>query len=209
LMENGGALRYCARWDSDQPIDATQRQQIQALISKCDNQWTAQLTGWGCWPFAEIDVRIVLWAVRDASLLTGWSETEGAYVENADASCPEDCGPWAPNRSFDRCGSAVYDEFFWLDGSLTDYTGWGSATGFYMGADAFLRAAEANADTETIVVHEMGHAHGLDDFYDWQPEGWTRWVMMAGASQSVTETDGWMLRDIWRHVRSRYGYPEP
>ena len=128
-------------------------------------------------------------------------------VVNSDASCPSDCGPWAPNRSFNSCTTALYDEFFWLDGSLTDYTGWGSATGFYMGANAFLTAARRNANTETIVAHEMGHGHGLDDFYDWQPSGWTSWVMNAGSSSVVTDTDGWMLRDVWRHVRSKYGYP--
>jgi hypothetical protein len=53
----------------------------------------------------------------------------------------------------------------------------------------------------------MGHGHGLDDFYDWQPSGWTSWVMNAGSSSVVTDTDGWMLRDVWRHVRSKYGYP--
>lgn len=85
----------------------------------------------------------------------------------------------------------------------------GSATGFYMGADSFLSAAKSNAATETIVAHEMGHSHGLDDFHDWEPAGWKRWVMRAGSANVVTETDGWMVRDVWRHVRSKYGYPGP
>ena len=66
----------------------------------------------------------------------------------------------------------------------------------------FLDAASRNPDTFVILAHEMGHAHGLDDFYDWQPEGWSSWIMWAGTAQYVTETDGWMVRDVWRHVRS-------
>lgn len=209
ILANHGSLRYCARWDSTKAINAAERKQIEALIGRCDKQWTDKLAGWGCWPYAKVDVKVVLWAVKDKALLTGWSDTEGQVVVNSDASCPTDCGPWNPRDSFARCKTVRYDEFFWLDGSLKDYTGWGSATGFYMGADSFLNAAKGNAATETIVVHEMGHSHGLDDFYDWEPAGWKSWVMLAGSANVVTETDGWMVRDVWRHVRSKHGYPGP
>ena len=30
-------------------------------------------------------------------------------------------------------------------------------------------------------------------------------VMKAGSASVVTEFDQWMLRDFWRHLRSRYG----
>jgi hypothetical protein len=209
IMKNNGALNYCVRWQSSTQITATDRQQMATLIGKCDKQWTDKLTGWGCWPYTNITVKVVIWAVTDASVLAGWSDSEGKMVVNSDASCPSDCGPWAPNKSFSSCSTALYDEFFWLNGSLTDYTGWGSATGFQMGASFFLSAAQRNANTETIVAHEMGHGHGLDDFYDWTPSGWTSFVMLAGSSSVVTDTDGWMLRDVWRHVRSKYGYPGP
>jgi|GEM_PF-4061559 len=211
LMENGGRMRYCARWDSSEPLTATDREQLATLIGKCERQWTDELTGWGCWPLGHVEVEIVLWVVRDAALLQGWSDAEGAYVvsDDPDVPCPQDCAQEPGREPMTTCSAAPYDEFFWLDGDLTDYTGWGSATGFYMGADAILSAARAEADTETIVVHEMGHAHGLDDFYteDVTPDGWTRFVMKAGSSLEVTETDGWMVRDVWRHIRADYGYP--
>ncbi len=211
LMENGGRMRYCARWDSNEPLTATDREQLATLIGKCERQWTDELTGWGCWPLGHVEVEIVLWVVRDAALLQGWSDAEGAYVvsNDPDVACPQDCAQEPGREQMTTCSAAPYDEFFWLDGDLTDYTGWGSATGFYMGADAILSAARAEADTETIVAHEMGHAHGLDDFYteDVTPDGWTRFVMKAGSSMEVTETDGWMVRDVWRHVRADYGYP--
>jgi hypothetical protein len=92
-------------------------------------------------------------------------------VVNSSAECPSDCGPWDPRNDHSGCSTALYDEFFWLDGSVTTFTGWGSATGFMMGADSFLDAASSNPDTYVILAHEMGHSHGLDDFYDWQPTG--------------------------------------
>jgi hypothetical protein len=217
IMSNGGKLRYCARWDSSSPISAEERQQAAALMAKCDRQWTDKLTGWGCWPHATVDVKIVMWVVRDAALLTGWTAAEGSYVigtptnnDSTDMACPRDCNQVASQPQKTSCtGGQVYDEFLWLDGDKTDYTGWGWVDGFYMAASHFMTAARRNANTETIVAHELGHSHTLMDFYEAgeTPAGWTNFVMKAGTSQVVTDTDGWMLRNVWRHLRSKWGYP--
>ena len=210
IMAHEGIMRYCIRWDSTETINATQRGQIEALLAVCERQWIDQLSGWGCWPYPEVDVQVTLWAARDRAFLD-WpdGDTPAQIVVNPSAECPSDCGPWSPRNDHASCSTALYDEFFWLDGSVTEFTGWGSATGFMMGASSFLDAASRNPDTHVILAHEMGHSHGLDDFYDWQPEGWSSWIMWAGTAQYVTETDGWMVRDVWRHVRSDYGYPGP
>lgn len=217
MMENGGKMRYCARWDSSSPISPEERQQAAALMRKCDLQWTDKLTGWGCWPYSTIDVKIVMWVVRDASLLTGWNASEGSYIvgtptnnDDTDMACPRDCkqDPSQPQKA--SCnGGQVYDEFLWLDGDKTDYTGWGWVDGFYMAAGSFMSAAKKNANTETIVAHELGHSHTLMDFYEpgETPDGWTNFVMKSGTSSTVTDTDGWMLRNVWRHLRSQWGYP--
>lgn len=42
------------------------------------------------------------------------------------------------------------------------------------------------------------------DFYDWTPTGVTNFIMRAGSATQVTEFDIWMLRDWWRHLKSRY-----
>ncbi|MET7467090.1 hypothetical protein, partial [Nonomuraea sp. NPDC005501] len=63
-----------------------------------------------------------------------------------------------------------------------------------------------NADNIHILLHEMGHSFGLDDFYDWTPTGVGGFIMKAGSATSITEFDAWMLRDWWRHLKSRYGY---
>ena len=217
IMANGGKMRYCARWDSSSPISAEERQQAAALMAKCDRQWTDKLTGWGCWPHSTIDVKIVMWVVRDAALLTGWTAAEGSYVigtptsnDSTDMACPRDCNQLANQPQKASCtGGQVYDEFLWLDGDKTDYTGWGWVDGFYMAASHFMTAAKRNASTETIVAHELGHSHTLMDFYEpgETPTGWTNFIMKAGTSSTVTDTDGWMLRNVWRHLRSKWGYP--
>jgi hypothetical protein len=191
-------------------------------MARNDKQWTDKLTGWGCWPYTTIDDRIVMWVVRDASLLTDWSATEGSYVvgnviannpngaNESDMSCPSACSQLPAQAQKTSCsGGQVYDEYLWLDGDMTDYTGWGWAGGFYMSAGSFMSAATSNAATETIVGHEAGHAYGLDDFYNASevPAGWTSFIMMAGSASVVTETDGWMVKNIWRHLRSKWGYP--
>jgi len=217
LMENGGQMRYCARWDSSSPISLEERQQAAALMAKCDRQWTDKLTGWGCWPYPTIDVKIVMWVVRDAALLTGWTAAEGSYAigtptnnDDTDMACPRDCAqsPSQPQKTSCAEGQ-VYDEFLWLDGDKSDYTGWGWTDGFYMAATPFMSAAKRNANTETIVAHELGHSHTLNDFYEdgEVPAGWTSFVMNSGSSSVVTDTDGWMLRNVWRHIRHNWGYP--
>jgi hypothetical protein len=57
----------------------------------------------------------------------------------------------------------------------------------------------------TILLHEIGHTFGLDDFYDWSPSGVGGFLMKAGSASAITEFDAWMFRDWWRHLKSRYG----
>ncbi len=56
-----------------------------------------------------------------------------------------------------------------------------------------------------IYLHEVGHTFGLDDFYDWSPTGQCCFLMKTGSATQITEFDTWMLRDFWRHLKSRCG----
>lgn len=74
-----------------------------------------------------------------------------------------------------------------------------------------------------ILLHEMGHTFGLDDFYglslisnsltqlltlilDWTPSGVTNFIMLAGSSGRITDFDGWMLRNWWYELKRNRGW---
>ena len=71
-------------------------------------------------------------------------------------------------------------------------------------ADVDYMLENLDADNIHILLHEIGHTYGLDDFYDWQPTGQDSFIMMAGSATEITDFDAWMARDWWRHIKSRY-----
>ncbi|CAI4213278.1 unnamed protein product [Parascedosporium putredinis] len=65
-----------------------------------------------------------------------------------------------------------------------------------------------NLNTENIhiLLHEIGHTYGLDDFYDWTPTGVSNFIMLAGSAAQVTEFDYWMLRNWWTELSRNRGW---
>jgi hypothetical protein len=124
--------------------------------------------------------------------------------ENA-PQCSEPCGRFFhQDGNYSGCpGGAArhYDMSLWL----TDGFGGGAGGdwGQRMGREYFMNSI--NAENQTILLHEIGHSFGLDDFYDWTPTGVCCFIMKAGSASQITEFDRWMLRDWWRHLKSRYG----
>lgn len=208
VMANGGYVNYCVRWDSAQSVTAAQRDQIHAALARQHKKWTDELVGHNNWPYADVPVKVVGWAVRDRSQLQ-WSDTSvDIYVndirENA-PQCTEPCGRYF-NQSgqYPNCPGGVthhYDQSLWL----TDGFGGGAGGdwGQRIGTEYYL--ANLTADNIHILLHEMGHTWGLDDFYDWTPTGVPNFLMKAGTATQITEFDAWMFRDWWRHLKSRYG----
>lgn len=43
-----------------------------------------------------------------------------------------------------------------------------------------------NQDNIHILLHEIGHTYGLDDFYDWSPTGVGGFLMKAGSADRIT-----------------------
>jgi hypothetical protein len=209
LFANGGYLNFCVRWDSSASVTATQRDQIHAQLARQYRKWFDAMVGHDNWPYAEVPVRVVGWAVRDRAQLR-WSDTSvDIYVndirENA-PQCSAGCGRFFhQNGKYPNCpgGSARhYDQSLWL----TDGFGGGAGGdwGQRLGREYFMDNLTA-ADL-TILLHEIGHTFGLDDFYDWTPSGVSGFVMRAGSSSVLTEFDRWMFRDWWRHLKGRYGH---
>ncbi|GAA3814854.1 cellulose-binding domain-containing protein [Cellulomonas soli] len=209
VVANGGYLNVCVRWDSDQPVSAELRDRIQAKYAEQYQKWFAALqqdgTGWNGWPYPTVQVKVVGWAVRDRSLLQWTDDSVDVYVGDIreDApQCPEDLGRFFHQDAQYPGGVARhYDQSLWLTSGMEG--GAGGDWGQRMGSEYFVGALDS--PDVTILLHEIGHTFGLDDFYDWTPTGQTSFIMQAGSSQSITPFDTWMLRDWWRHLRSRYG----
>ncbi|APU16658.1 MULTISPECIES: hypothetical protein [Actinoalloteichus] len=209
LVANNGQINYCVRWDSAAPVSAQLRDQIHTALRRQVSKWMGTMQqGVLGWPYAEVGVNIVGWAVRDRSTLQWNDDSVDIYVndirENA-PQCAEVCGRFFnQNGDYSRCpGGAArhYDQSLWLTAGMGG--GAGGDWGQRIGSEYMVNSL--GQDNIHILLHEIGHTFGLDDFYDWTPTGVGGFLMKAGTASQVTEFDAWMFKDFWRHLRSRYG----
>lgn len=209
IMATGGSINYCVRWDSRNSVSLQTRDAIEAKLQQQYDLWFDQMAGWNEFPFDQIDVNVVGWAAYDRNHLQ-WSDSSvdvyiGDIREDA-PQCSEACGRFFhQDGNYSQCpGGAAhhYDQSLWLTQGMGG--GAGGDWGQRMGQEYFVNSL--NSSQITIYLHELGHTFGLDDFYDWTPTGQCCFIMNAGSSATITEFDQWMLRDWWRHLKSRYGY---
>lgn len=209
VMANRGYLNYCVRWDSPAPVSAALRDQIHAALARQVKKWTDVMVGHNAWPYGDVPVRVVGWAVRDRNQLQWSDNSVDIYVndirENA-PQCAEPCGRFFnQSGTYPNCPGGVarhYDMSLWLTAGMGG--GAGGDWGQRVGSEYFVN--NINAADMHIVLHEIGHSFGLDDFYDWTPTGVGGFLMKAGSAAQITEFDRWMFRDWWRHLKGRYGY---
>ncbi|BCY09001.1 hypothetical protein L3i22_040890 [Actinoplanes sp. L3-i22] len=213
VMAAKGSINYCVRWESTATVTAALRDQIQTALQGQFQKWVDQLTengaGWNGWPYKQIPVKVVGWAVRDRNQLQ-WSDSSvDIYVNDINEGAPQ-CSPpcgrfFHQDGNYSGCpggASHHYDLSLWL----TQGMGLGGAGGDWgqrIDKDYFVNAL-GSADIH-ILLHEMGHSWGLNDFYDFDPLPSEGFVMKAGSATQITAFDKWMLRDFWRHLKNRYG----
>src|SRR4051812_25309978 len=210
VMANKGSLNYCVRWDSDQPVTAQVRDQIHTALKRQSKKWIDQVAGFENFPYKEVPVKIVGWAVKNRSTLQWSDNSVDIYTGNLDGGgapqCAPDCGRFFhQDGNYAKCPGGVtrhYDQSLWLTKGFQGGAGgdWGQRVG-----QEYFTGALAQEDIH-IYLHEVGHTFGLDDFYDWTPTGQCCFLMNAGSATRITDFDKWMLRDFWRHLKSRYGY---
>lgn len=120
--------------------------------------------------------------------------------------CAPDCGRFFhQDGDYSRCPGREerhYDQSLWLTEGFGG--GAGGDWGQRIAREYFMDAVGRDQENIHILLHEMGHTWGLDDFYDWTPTGVGGFLMKAGSATEITEFDAWMLRDFWRHLKSRY-----
>ncbi|MEV6299163.1 cellulose-binding domain-containing protein [Actinoplanes sp. NPDC051861] len=212
LVANSGTVNYCVRWDSTAHVTAAQRDAVHATLQRQYQKWMDQMLdngqGWNGWPYRQVPVKVVGWAVRDRAQLEWTDASVDVYVNNIRENAPqcgEPCGRFFhQDGNYSGCpGGAAhhYDQSLWLTAGFQGGAGgdWGQRIGseYYM--------SNLSAENVHILLHEIGHTYGLDDFYDWDPTPGRGFIMKAGSATQITEFDKWMLRDFWRHLKSRYG----
>ncbi|MER6177535.1 discoidin domain-containing protein [Streptosporangium sp. NPDC001681] len=88
VMANGGSINYCVRWDSSAPVSATLRDQIHASLARQFKKWMDVMAGHNGWPYANVPVKVVGWAVRDRATLQ-WSDSSvDVYVNDIRENAP-------------------------------------------------------------------------------------------------------------------------
>ncbi|MFG2130959.1 hypothetical protein ACGFNV_24515 [Streptomyces sp. NPDC048751] len=213
VMANKGSINYCVRWESDAPVSAALRDRIHAALKKQFAKWMTAMVengkGHNAWPYTNVPVNIVGWAVKNRSTLQWTDNSVDIYTNNLDSGgapqCAPDCGRFFhQDGNYSRCPGGVarhYDQSLWLTKGFQGGAGgdWGQRVGQEYFTGALVQ------ENIHIYLHEVGHTFGLDDFYDWTPTGQCCFIMNAGSATQITDFDKWMLRDFWRHLKYRWG----
>lgn len=199
IMATKGKIQYCVRWDaSSSTITAEQRKKLETVLSTQYNKWVSKaLAGFDGFPYDSVDVSISGWATNNTALLEGDTSGLTLHTDTADVDGIPECDPKCgrafhyTDNDFSGCPSGEagrYDVSLWLSESMNGQMGgFGGDWGQQLPVDYMLD----NLDTENIhiLLHEMGHTYGLDDFYDWTPSGQTSFIMMAGSAMEITDFD--------------------
>jgi len=214
IMAAKGNLNYCVRWESSQTVSAAERDQIQATLARQFQKWMDAMSvngsGWNGWPYPKVNVKIVGWAVKDRAQLQWTDDSVDVYVNNIDPDekvvrCEPKCARSGHlDHRYPDCPGG-YDHHFDVSLWLTDgfAGGTGGDWGQRVGTEYFLQ--NLHATNLHLLLHEMGHGFGLDDFCDWTPPGTNGFLMEAGTATQITAFDQWMIRDWWRHLKHQYG----
>lgn len=158
LIAGKGKLNMCVRWESDEPVSAAYRQEIASLLQSQYNKWFKWLYGFDNFPYTDIKVNVVGWAVKDKSLLQGSTAGIDVYTDvdrEGIPQCSEKCGRFFhQDGDYSQCPGGAdrhYDQSLWL----TKGMGGGA------GGDWGQRLSPQGVGH--ILLHEMGHTFSLDD----------------------------------------------
>lgn len=209
VMANEGKLNICVRWDSNKSVTAAERTKVAAAYNTQYQKWFKWVYGYNGFPYTKVDINIVGWAVTDASLLEGSTSDIDVYTDldnDGIPMCAVGCSRDAHlDSDYSGCEGGAdhhYDQSLWLTEGLDG--GYGYSWGQQVGREYFM--TNIDSDSIHILLHEMGHTFGLDDFYDWTPTGVTNFIMLAGSATEITDFDGWMYRNWWYELSKTHGW---
>jgi hypothetical protein len=211
VMRSKGSINFCVRWDSDEPVSATLRDQVEDALERGVNAWFSALSGYDCFPYQSIAVKISGWAAASRATFQ-WEDDAHVplfinQVSGGAPTCPQACNGYAhsdPGYQFPNCAGGFanrFDQELWLTEAYDSPNGW--AWGQHVDREDFV--ARVTGPLYHIWLHEFGHGIGFPDYYDWNV--WApgvsapTCVMNAGTASTVTEWDKWMFKRTWSELR--------
>jgi hypothetical protein len=139
-------------------VTAAQRTQIATVYKQQYQKWFEWVYGYDGFPYTEVGVNIVGWAVSDKSLLQGSTDDINVYTDLDDDGipmCAVGCSRDAHlDSDYSGCTGGAdnhYDQSLWLTDGLDG--GYGYSWGQQVGREYFME----NIATENIhiLLHEM------------------------------------------------------
>ncbi|EYB25065.1 hypothetical protein FG05_08003 [Fusarium graminearum] len=209
VIAGKGQLNVCVRWESSASVTAEQRAKVATALKDSYTSWMKWVSGWDNFPYEDVKINVVGWAVKDKSLLLGSTTGLDIYTDT-DAEgipqCSEKCGRFFhQDGDYSQCPGGAerhYDNSLWLTDGMEG--GAGGDWGQRIGREYFMDLL--GTKNIHILQHEIGHTFALDDFYDWTPTGQSKFIMLAGSATEVTDFDGWMLRNWWYELSRERGW---
>jgi uncharacterized repeat protein (TIGR02543 family) len=193
IWAGNGTLNFAVRWDSNVVMTFEDRRLIQNLLHEEVNRWTRSLMGFEDWPFGEIQVTVIGWAVRNINVIQDRRPSERVWVNNVRrapfgaSNIPGNEGDLQPslpdnmsrfvNFSGANAGTFNYpsglhnrfDMYLWGTSNASGTSGMGGGAGgdwgTRMGCTQTRTAARANPPGAMVLSHEIGHGFGKYDFY--------------------------------------------
>jgi hypothetical protein len=194
IWEGGGTINWAVRWETSRPITLQERQNMARMLHESINVWARPLIGMPGWPFGEIPVTIVGWAVRNRNVIENPQPNEQIWV-NSDHNSPFGDNNFAATRDYMASAPSNLSRFIQFGGSSRVNTTYNYPGGLHarfdmyqwctqsfggaVGGDWGNRASETriigygtgvNATTGAntlngVQTHEVGHTYGLYDLY--------------------------------------------
>lgn len=135
-----------------------QRDQINSAVATNYAKWFQWTAGYDNFPYSNISVKVVGWAVKDPSVLEGDTSDIEVYTDVDSEGIPE-CAPgcgrfYHLDGDYSQCAageSAHYDQSLWLTDGMEGGTGgdWGQR----IGSEYMLQSL--GSDNIHILLHEM------------------------------------------------------
>ncbi|KAF0640842.1 hypothetical protein FPSE5266_02371 [Fusarium pseudograminearum] len=209
VIAGKGQLNVCVRWESTASVTAEQRTKVAIALQDSYTSWMKWVSGWDNFPYEDVKINVVGWAVKDKSLLQGSTTGLDIYTDTdveGIPQCSEKCGRFFhQDGDYSQCPGGAerhYDNSLWLTDGMQG--GAGGDWGQRIGREYFMDLL--GTKNIHILQHEIGHTFALDDFYDWTPTGQSKFIMLAGSATEVTDFDGWMLRNWWYELSRERGW---